>query len=404
MLKKHGRHILSALLAASSLLQISASHAASGFQQCINSIQQQAEQKGIPSDIINEALGTVAPITRTIELDRKQPEFNETFANYLNKRVTNFRIQQGRKLLQENKALLDKLTKEYGVPAHYLVSFWGLETNYGSYLGKFPVIDTLATLACDHRRSNYFTKEVIAAMELMDEFDIPREQMLGSWAGAMGHTQFMPSAYLNYGIDGENNDTVNLWSSVPDAMSSAANFLNGLGWHKSWKWGREVLLPEDYNYLNAGLKNKKTLSEWRKLGVTTTFGGLLPDDQAEASLLIPAGYRGPAFLVYDNFHVIMGWNRSISYALAVGILADRINGSPDLHRSPPVDSPRLNVEQIKALQIKLTQLGFDSGTPDGVIGSGTRKAIREYQHSQQMIADGYPGKKVFESLNIALNK
>ena len=280
----------------------------------------------------------------------------------------------------------------------------GWKPNYGSYLGKFPVIDTLVTLACDHRRSAYFTKEVMAAMELMDEFDIPRKQMLGSWAGAMGHTQFMPSAYLHYGIDGENNNNVNLWKSVPDAMSSAANFLNGLGWNKNWKWGREVLLPKNYDYLNAGLKNKKPLREWRKLGITTAFGGALPDDDTEASLLIPAGHRGPAFLVYDNFHVIMGWNRSISYALAVGILADRLNGSPDLHRPPPTDAPRLNVAQIKALQIKLNQLGFDSGKPDGIIGSGTRKAIRDYQHSKQMIADGYPGKRVFDSLDIALNK
>ncbi|MDD7806045.1 MAG: lytic murein transglycosylase [Endozoicomonas sp. (ex Botrylloides leachii)] len=404
MFKQYGRHLLSALLLTSSLMQIPSSRADIAFQQCVDTLQKQAKQEGIPNNIINEALSNVSPVTRTIELDRKQPEFSETFANYLNKRVTRTRIQKGRELLQENKALLDKLTKKYGIPPQYLIAFWGLETNYGGYLGKFPVIDTLVTLACDHRRSTYFSNEVIAAMEVMDEFNIPRKQMVGSWAGAMGQTQFMPSAYLHYGVDGDKDHDVNLWKSIPDAMSSAANFLHGLGWHKNWRWGREVLLPKDFNYLNTGFKNKKPLSQWRKLGITTVFGGPLPDGKAEAALLIPSGHRGPAFLVYDNFDVIMSWNRSIFYSLAVGILADKINGLPDLHRPPPTDSLRLNVAQIKTLQTKLNKLGFDSGNPDGIIGSDTRGAIREYQHSKKMIADGYPDKQVFDSLNIALNK
>lgn len=405
MLKKHGKYLLSALLITSSLLQMPESYAApTEFQQCVTELKKKAEQESIPSNIIEQALGSAALVPRTIELDRKQPEFNETFANYLTKRISKSRIEKGRRLLRQYKPLFDKLTKKYGVPARYLVAFWGLETNYGSYLGKFSVIDTLTTLACDDRRSSYFTKELISAMKLMNEFHISRKQMVGSWAGAMGQTQFMPSAYLNYGIDAEADNSVNLWNSVPDAMMSAANFLHELGWQKDWRWGREVLLPKDFDYLNSGLKNKKTLSQWRKMGITTAFGQPLPNDNIEASLLIPSGYRGPAFLVYHNFGVIMRWNLSTYYALAVGILADRISGSPSLHRSPPSDAPRLNVAQIKALQKKLNTLGFDSGKPDGIIGSGTRKAIRGYQHKKNMIADGYPNRRVFDALDIALNQ
>jgi len=374
------------------------------FQKCVENIEQHALEIGISRKTVTEALGPVVePIPRTMELDNQQPEFNETFASYLNKRVTSFRIEQGRQLLKDHKTLLDKLTKTYGVPQHYLLAFWGLETNYGNYLGKFPVIDTLTTLACDKRRGSYFTKEVIAALQIMDKHHIPRAQMLGSWAGAMGHTQFMPSSYLNYGVDGENNNTVNLWNSIPDAMTSAANFLKELGWQKGWKWGREILLPKNFDYLNAGLNNKKTLSEWRKLGITTAFGGSIAESTEEAALIIPAGYKGPAFLVYDNFNVIMGWNRSIKYAISVGYLADRINGSQELVQAPPANPLRLNTDQVKALQAKLNYLGFDCGKPDGIVGSMTRKAISMYQRSQKLIADGYPRLNVFESLDIALN-
>ncbi|MDP0562147.1 MAG: lytic murein transglycosylase [Candidatus Endonucleobacter sp. (ex Gigantidas childressi)] len=402
MLIKHGKYIVSALITATALLQTPTGNATS-FQKCINNLEQKALNIGVSKKTVTEALGPVTFIPKTMELDQRQPEFNETFAEYLNKRVTTFRIKQGQQLLKDHKVLLDKLTKTYGVPQHYLLAFWGLETNYGNYLGKFPIIDTLVTLACDERRGTYFTKEVIAAFQLMDKYNIPRANMLGSWAGAMGHTQFMPSAYLNYGVDGENNNTVNLWTSIPDAMTSAANFLKELGWQRSWKWGREILLPKNFDYLITGLNNKKTLTEWRKLGVKTAFGGPIPEGAAEAALIIPAGYKGPAFLVYDNFNVIMGWNRSIKYAISVGYLADRIKGSQELVQAPPANALRLNTDQVKALQMKLNQLGFDAGKPDGMIGSMTKKAVALYQRSQKLIADGYPRLNVFKSLNIALN-
>ncbi|WP_330924396.1 lytic murein transglycosylase [Candidatus Sororendozoicomonas aggregata] len=402
MLVKHARAAVFSLFSVASCIEATASYGGE-FPKCISRLEQRALDAGVSVAVIKETLGSVKEISRTLELDRKQPEFNETFANYLNKRVTSFRVSEGQKMLARYKPLLDKLTRETGVPQHYLVAFWGLETNFGGYLGTFPVIDTLATLACDERRSEFFSKEVVAALQLIDTHGLPQEQMLGSWAGAMGQTQFMPSTYLLYGVDGENDGVVNLWESIPDAMASAANFLNHLGWQRNLRWGREVRLPANFDYLNAGLKNKKSLRQWHELGLTTAFGGRLPEEDIEASLIIPAGHEGPAFLVYDNFNVIMGWNRSIFYAIAVGHLADRINGSPALHQVPP-DVPRLNVSQIKALQVRLNELGFNSGKPDGIIGPATGQAIRDYQASHKMIADGYPGQDVFKALNIEVNK
>ncbi len=402
MLVKYAKTAIFPLLSTVLCMQVTSGYGTE-FSECISHLRERAMDAGVSEAVIKETLDSVKEINRTLELDRKQPEFSETFANYLNKRVTDFRVTEGQKMLAHYKPLLDRLTREYGVPQHYLIALWGLETNFGGYLGRFPVIDTLSTLACDKRRSEYFSKEVVAALKLMDTYALPPEQMLGSWAGAMGQTQFMPSAYLHYGVDGENDGAVNLWESIPDAMASAANFLNQLGWQRNWKWGREVRLPANFDYINAGLKNKKSLGQWHKLGLTTAFGGRLPEEETEASLIVPAGHEGPAFLVYDNFNVIMRWNQSIFYAIAVGYLADRINGSKILQQMPP-DVPRLNVSHIKTLQIKLNELGFNSGKPDGIIGSATRQAIRNFQASRKMIADGYPGKNVFEALNIALNK
>ncbi|PJE78705.1 Membrane-bound lytic murein transglycosylase B [invertebrate metagenome] len=396
-MRKTGCALISLLICASSV-----TYATTGFQACKDRLIQQAEKEGISTQIISHTLKPASPIQRTLDLDKNQPEFTQTFAAYFNRRITDFRVQQGRKLLKEYQPLLQKLTEEYGVPASYLLAFWGLETNYGSYLGKFPVVDTLITLACDDRRSQYFSNEVMASLKLIEANDLDPEKMLGSWAGAMGQTQFMPTTYLRYGKDGDNNHRIDLWNSIPDALTSAANFLSTMGWEKEWKWGREVKLPKTFDFSAIGLNNKHKLSYWREKGVTTIFGSSIPSGNTDAALLLPSGYGGPAFLVYDNFEVIMGWNRSVFYALTVGHLADRINGSPSLHQPPPSDEPRLTREQIKTLQTKLNGLGFDSGKPDGHIGPATRDAIRAFERSNKMIPDGYPGKELFEALNISL--
>lgn len=374
------------------------------FGQCIGKLKGRALEAGVTPDVAQNVLDQVTFLDRVIELDRRQPEFTTTFADYLNRRVNDARIEKGRELLDEHADLLARVTRETGVPAPYLVAFWGLETNFGSYFGKMSVPSALATLACDPRRSDYFSGELISALRIIDEGAIPPEQMEGSWAGAMGHVQFMPSVFLRYAVDADNDGKRDLWHSIPDAMMSAGNFLQNLGWKGDYRWGREVLLPENFNYSLAGLKNEQPLSEWRKLDIRDAFGKPLPNADIEASLLVPAGHEGPAFLVYHNFHVIMGWNRSEFYAIAVGHLADRIAGAGGLQNPPPEDLPRLSREDIEALQTALNQRGYDSGTPDGILGPATRGAIRDFQKDQNRIADGYPDPGLFEALDIQLKE
>jgi len=370
------------------------------FSACLVTFSAKAKAEGISQNTINNSLSKAKLNTQVLQLDRKQPEFTTSFADYFNRRVTEQRVAQGRALLVKHKDLLARVEQEYGVPAAYLVSFWGLETNYGSYFGNIPVIDSLATLACDTRRSTFFTIELINALRILDEGAIAPGKMIGSWAGAMGHVQFMPSSFLKNAIDFDGDHKRDLWNSTPDAMGSAANFLKNLGWKTQGRWGREVKLPKDFPFLEAGLKNNKSIADWTKLGVTRADNSPLPQADMNASLLVPSGHEGPAFLVYDNFNVIMRWNRSEFYAIAVGQLADQIAGGGKLLQPPPVDAPRLHRDQVIALQQQLNNKGFNLGTPDGILGPATRRAIGEFQHQQGMIADGFPGTHVLGLLGI----
>jgi len=370
------------------------------FAQCLVRLQQTAQTQGVPARVAGDVVGKLQYVPRVIELDRRQPEFTETFANYIGQRVTERNINTGRALLAQHSALLDRLEKQYGVPGSVLVAFWGLETHYGGYLGKMSILDNLATLACDPRRSDYFTSELMAALHLVADYGLQPSQMQGSWAGAMGQTQFMPSAYRRYGVDGDGDKRIDLWNSIPDALTSAANFLQGLGWQREQRWGREVVLPNGFAYELAGAKNARSLEAWKQLGVSTAYGGALVDGNVNAALVVPAGYQGPKFLAYPNFDVIMRWNRSEYYAIAVGYLSDRLRGAPALKQMPPTDAPRLSVTTVTAIQNRLNTLGFDVGTPDGVLGPATRQAIRSYQVQQKLVADGYAGLSLLQSLGV----
>lgn len=370
------------------------------FEQCVAQLSDRARSEGVPQPVLDSSLAKVQYSAKVIELDRQQPEFTTTFADYLTRRVTEQRVEQGRALLDKHSDLLPRIAKEYGVPAHYLVAFWGLETNFGSFFGRMSVLDSLATLACDPRRSSYFSRELMAALKIIDEGAVAPAQMEGSWAGAMGHVQFMPSVFLRYAVDYDNDGRRDLWGSLPDALASGANFLNHLGWRPGARWGREVRLPKDFPYLEAGLDTRKPLAEWRLLGVRKADGGALPIADFEASLLVPAGHNGPAFLVYENFKTIMGWNQSEYYALAVGLLADRIAGSSGLQQSLPEDAPRLSRTQVIQLQETLNRKGFDSGEPDGIMGPATRRALRAYQADQKRVADGFADAEVLKGLGV----
>ncbi|GFD94628.1 lytic transglycosylase [Alteromonas sp. KUL154] len=371
------------------------------FARCTDTLAEKAKQEGVGQQVIDDVFGRLVHQDRVIELDRSQPEFVQTFPGYFSKRVTEWRTEKGKEMYAKHEKLLHKLNDKYGVPPHYLLAFWGLETNFGSYKGKMPVLDSLATLACDKRRSAYFTQEFLVAVKLMEREKLQKEDMIGSWAGAMGHTQFMPSAYTHYAIDGDGDGQINLWASEEDALSSAANFLASLGWERSFRWGREVQLPENFDYQESGYKNRKPLSEWHAQGVKKADGTALGEDDTSAYVIVPAGHNGPAFVAYQNFRVIMRWNNSEFYAIAVGVLADRIAGAAGIKATLP-DLPAYNRKDIIALQSKLNKLGFDVGKPDGIIGPATREGIRNYQISNNMIADGFPGLEVMAALDIEI--
>lgn len=369
------------------------------FEQCLSAIEQRAVSEGVSRNTANLVLARAEFLPRVIELDRHQPEFTTTFADYLGRRVSETRIERGREMLEQHRELLNRVSDETGVPPAYLVSFWGLETNYGSYFGKMPVPSALATLACDERRGDYFSGELVSALKILDEGAIDPDRMEGSWAGAMGHVQFMPSVFLRYATDADGDGRRDLWNSVPDAMMSAGRFLESMGWDPDYRWGREVLLPDNFDYALAG-QGRRSIDQWNQLGVTDIHGNPLPDEPIKAGLVVPAGHRGPAFLAYDNFRVIMGWNRSEYYAIAVGHLADRIAGADGLKNPPPEDAPALSRADVQKLQSALNANGFDSGHPDGILGPNTRSAIRQYQSSKGLIADGFPGPELLEELGV----
>lgn len=370
-------------------LPIHVVEASYSFDECMAKIGSQAKTEGISDKTVQYVLGKAKHIPRIIELDRRQPEFTQTFANYFNNRINEERVQRGRELLAKYRPLLDKIYSETGVPSQFLISFWGLESNYGGHFGEWSVTDSLATLACDPRRSSFFTQELLNALRIIDAGDIAPERMLGSWAGAMGHMQFMPSTYLSYAKDMDGDGRRDLWGSIPDALGSAANFLRQLGWVSGLNWGQEVRLPPRFDYSLAGRGHMLSLAEWVKLGVTSTSGAPLNASEHKATLLVPSGHQGPAFLVTRNFQIIMRWNRSEFYALSVGHLADRIAGAGGLHRPPQAETVKISREQVRQLQMDLSALGIDAGEADGVMGSATRQAISRFQQNTQRIADGH---------------
>jgi membrane-bound lytic murein transglycosylase B len=295
--------------------------------------------------------------------------------------------------------LLKRVSHQYGIPANVLVAFWGLETHYGKFLGTHPVPAALATLAYDNRRAQFFRTQLLDALDILQAGNIAPPDMKGSWAGAMGHVQFMPSTYRAYAVDGDGDGRKDIWNSLPDAFSSAANYLNELGWRGGERWGREVRLPRDFDWDLADPDVKKTVAAWRDLGVTQADGKPLPGlVNISGAILLPQGHAGPAFLVYRNFDAILTWNRSINYALAVGQLADRLVGLPPLRNGRAADNRPIPREDAQAMQEHLILLGLDPGKADGVLGSRTKAAIRGYQRQSGLPVDGYPSLGLLEHL------
>jgi membrane-bound lytic murein transglycosylase B len=372
------------------------------FQHWLIDFKTQAVQAGISNQTLSQAFEDVHLNQHVLELDRRQPEFTSTFFEYFNRAVSDQRIESGIKNLKKHRNLLREVTQKYGVPERILVAFWGMETNYGSYTGNIPIIESLATLSYNPRRRNFFSKQLINALQIIDLGHVSPQQMKGSWAGAMGQCQFMPYNYLRYSVDGDGDGKINLWDSLPDALYSAGNFLEQLGWQKEQSWGREVHLPKGFDYALADGKTQRSLKEWQTLGIKQANGrSLATQIEMPATLLLASDFRGPAFLVYDNFKVIKRWNNSDKYAIAVGRLADRIVGKPILTKSQPEDDKGLSTAEMQEIQSLLNTLGYAVGEADGIAGSRTKKALRNFQIKHQLAADGYPSIRMLNLLQQA---
>ena len=376
------------------------------FLQCKVNLAERAKDAGFSSYITKTVIDSISPIKRVIALDKKQPEFTQTFEQYITARVSAYHLRVGKEKLKQNKVLFDNLEKKYGIPRQYLVSFWGLETVFGKHKGKMPVLNALATLACDQRRSEFFTLELLNLFTLIESEKVSVAQLKGSWAGAMGHMQFMPTAFLKYAVDGDNDGKVDIWQSEVDALTTAANYLNKIGWQSKERWGREVKLPENFAFDKVAFDQYYPLNHFQQLGVQKTDNQPLPAYDIKAELYLPSGHKGPAFLLYPNFNVIMKWNLSKSYALSVGILANKLVGAKavDFLQKPPTQEKPYSVLQMKNLQSQLNSLGFETGEPDGIWGPKSRQAIRSFQLQHELIADGYPNNTVFSTLEQVLSK
>ncbi len=323
--------LISAFLAILFLLPVSLARAedeALDFGEWLEGVRTQALAEGIGAETLDAALKGVEPIPRVIELDRSQPEFTLTFEQYLQRVAPKSRIEEGRRKLAANRDKLQQIGAHFGVQPRFIVALWGIETGFGKHTGAFSVIASLATLAHDGRRSSYFRKELMNALNILEQGHITPEAMQGSWAGAMGQSQFMPSSFLNFAIDYDDDGRIDIWHTKADVFASAANYLSKSGWRDDQTWGRRVTLPEGFDTSLAGHKTIKPLGDWQALGVRRLNGDDLPPRPLPASLVMPNGADGgansPAFLVYDNFRTTLKWNRSDYFALTVGYLADRI--------------------------------------------------------------------------------
>ncbi len=363
---------------------------AEAFPACLAGLRRDAVSSGISKKVVDEATAGLAYNGRVIELDRAQPEFFQTFWRYFETRITEQRVQKGRDLMAQNRNLLSRVEEQYGVPARYLVSFWALESNFGQFTGGFKIVESLATLACDPRRSDFFKSELFNAFRILAEGAVPPQKLQGSWAGAMGQTQFMPSTFMRYALDYDGDGRRDLWSSLPDVFGSSARYLSSIGWKRDQDWGREIRLPAWFAWEQADLEIKKSAAEWRSAGVTEADGSPLRDDGLTGSIILPGGWRGPAFIVFDNFRTILNWNRSLSYAVAVGHLADRFTGKPALVATKPADDEPMSRDAVMELQRRLTALNYDIGNADGVVGAKTRVAAKAFQKRAGLPADGYP--------------
>jgi len=379
-----------AFLAATTVLLAGPAFAQSEFQACLQKIQAEATRQGVPAQLADRAFQGLTPDQKVVDLDSRQPEFSLTYAKYVGASVTPERVVKGQQKMAQHRALLDALQAEYGVPPQYIMSFWGMETNYGGFMGDFQVVRSVATLGCLTKRQAFFSNETVQALRILAMNHMTREQMRGSWAGAMGNMQFMPSTFMKWGVDRDGNGRIDLWNSLPDAFASAANFLRGIGFRPGLPSSEEVVLPQGFALDQADSTIEKPVRAWAAMGVKKAGGAPLANVDDPSSIILPAGWRGPAFILYPNFKAVMNWNRSTLYALAVGVLARQIAGGPPVMQAPPADDEPLSRDTVIDLQARLAKHGLYTDETDGLLGPKTRSAVRLFQKQVGLPADGHP--------------
>lgn len=367
------------------------------FESWLRNFRQEAAAAGVTRATLSAVLDDMTLDQGIIARDRRQTFFGQSFVDFRGKLVSRNRIQNGLRQMERHRATFARAEKEYGVPAPVITGFWALESDFGAGMGKLSVLRSLATLAYDCRRGEMFTREFIAALKIIDRGDLKPSDMIGSWAGELGQTQFLPTHYLAHAVDYDGDGRRDLFSSPADVIGSTAAYLKHLGWRAGEPWLEEVRAPRNLNWAEADLTIQHPRSQWAKWGVTRADGKPIQADGLQASLLALMGRDGPLFLVYPNFKVYLEWNQSLNYATTVGYLATRYAGAPEM-RDIGKDIPSLSLDQAKELQTLLTRRGHDVGRIDGIIGAGTRAAVKKEQLRLGMVADAYPTAELIERL------
>ncbi|UMY19725.1 lytic murein transglycosylase [Methylobacterium organophilum] len=368
------------------------------FESCLAGIQSQAAAQGVSAEAFRAATRGIGFDDKVIELSQAQPEFKTPIWDYMAALVDDERVEDGRAAMRQHAQSLAAAEARYGVDRYTIAAVWGVESNFGKNLGKMPLVQSLATLACsNNRRRDFFRGELLATLKIIARGDIAPERLTGSWAGAFGQTQFMPTTYQRLAVDLDGDGRRDVVDSVADAVGSTANFLRVAKWSNAQGWGYEVRLPRGFNVAAAGRKNKKPVGHWASLGVTKVDGRPLTGE-GPVGILAPAGIDGPAFLVTKNFDAIYSYNAAESYGLAIAVLSDRLRGRPGVQAEWPTDDPPLSRAERRDLQTRLTARGYDVGEPDGKVGQKTRDAIKEIERQLGMPQTGRAGGKVLEAL------
>ncbi len=380
---------------------VTASAADPAFTTCVAGLRTAAGKSGVTAAAFDRFTAGLQADMSVLPLLDAQPEFTTPIWDYLAGLVDTQRIDDGRAMLSTHRDLLAHVAQQYGVDAATVVAVWGVESDYGRSTGKRPLLVSLLTLACNGRRQPFFRGELFALLKLLQAGDLKPEGLTGSWAGAFGHTQFMPSTYARVAVDGDGDGRRDLVASLPDALASTAHYLELSGWRNGQPWGLEVKLPDGFDATLAGRTQRRALADWRARGVSAADGSALPAlaAQTPAALLLPAGVHGPAFLVFRNYDAIYAYNAAESYALAIALLSDRLRGKPGLVAAWPTDDPGLGRAQRRELQTLLLARGYAIGQADGMIGTATRRAIQaEQQRLGLQPADGRAGQRILDAL------